>query len=95
MLREMVIQPFTRSGPEHAEQLLRWLHANGVGGGWVSARTLIELHDQMCSELGWPRRSWAPVGRAFSKLTAEGRKPYRRLAEGEARVRVYAIPPVP
>lgn len=81
-----------KSPEEHAEALADWVldpGPRGCPGATIEATALIEMHGEMCIELGWEQRSWQPVAVAFM-ATLGIRKRYG--SKNGRRVRVYEIP---
>jgi hypothetical protein len=73
---------------EHADALVQWVLAAGFRGSVLST-DMMELHRQMCRELGWLPRKWNPVARAVCLQTTGGKKIYAHV-EGR-RLRIYPL----
>lgn len=83
------------SPEQYARELLDWLRKNGHSR-CLRYREILPLYAQMCGETGWRQRPWAPVARAFCKLTTGGKKVYGWYQHLETkqlvRRRIYPLP---
>lgn len=90
------LETFSRLAPkspdEHARALLCWLRARRCESGLLHAE-ILQFYREMCHEAGWFERPWAPIARAFSLLTNDGKKKYasfRHIKTGNiVRRRIY------
>lgn len=91
-----IVIPYEPTVSDHVDQLLNRLQAQGCCTGWVLARDLMRIHEEMVRELGWAPKPWAPaVARALALRLQQGRKTYLDVVEVDGRrtrLRAYPMP---